>query len=896
MWMLAVQPGGLIPTTGGKVGFIAAFTMAGFCLYFTKWTRTYGLIGCISFSGATVAVLGIDCFSRAGLKEFWAYLWALNDNLFPLGTVTYPHNRGIRVELAVTILIFLAGIVSQLKLWRIIKERRDKKNAEIAEGERNLREEEENVGRQIEEMTSRERREWERVYGDSSTSQLADSDDSGLGDMGRKKRRVRSSKSASASVTITTRAQSPTGTELETARTDSPVGRAATPLSLAKALAAAEAAMAQRGDNRVVVRIAEDDVAEPCRVATPVEGDRETVGTPSAVSTSRRGSQPLSQVLPVVPLPFRIPDARDDDERSSVATFADEDGNETQPKPPVRPSKTGDLAKRLSAGSSKLLRSLSQRSRRSTAAEQSGAGRSREMLVEAVRYTREETDSVVANLDDLSSPGDVSSMRDSVTFSKIELDLELNSGGETQSLPVSTDKEGLSLPSGLSAIGHTTDSSGGAPLKTSLPSSTLPDAVEMEDLDAGQRVASAGEEAEETASVKEGRSARRKSTASVESVAASLTRGNLPAALSRVALSYRTNEWAKHLSVAEMPEPDLPQLPEQSPELGSPVPSEEPAPVDVIELQQTAENAVPPPAAPRTSSAMSSCALHQAVTRSNSRGSLLGYPDAPTPEPQPRNRAVPYRSVSGTLRIRTSALFAQPIAEEGDPDNNNNSPLAPHDLPPPHSTLIGMRKTILRSKASYSYLIPPSAADLLPTIPSGPPSDAGSLHNYPAAMASTYLDMDDLPLSQRRAIIRQASSATFNNKPSRSSLRSLAAPTPTAETTGFDSHQPLRTSAATPEAIRQAQLANFRSSVVADLRPTSGLISQAANAPMYGGQLVGSASMQSLGSAYGDALAQRAKEAEERKEREMEERMRSGVMMEAHRDALRKMQRGVKDL
>ncbi|KAK0646389.1 hypothetical protein B0T16DRAFT_352709 [Cercophora newfieldiana] len=940
MWLLALQPGGLIPTTGGKVGFIAAFTLAGFCLYFTKWTRTYGLIVCISFSGATVAVLGIDCFSRAGLKEFWAYLWALNDNLFPLGAVTYPLTRGIRVELAVTILIFLAGIVSQLKLWRIIKERRDKKNAEIAEGERNLRVEEENVGRQVEEMTSRERREWERVYGDSSTSQLADSDDSGVGDMGMgsEKRRVRSSKSVSASVTITTRAQSPTGTEqLDAARADSPVGRAATPLSLAKALAAAEAAMSkEKGDSRVVVRIAEDDIADGSGggVETPVEGDRDgdTIGTPSAMSTSRRGSQPLSsQVLPVVPLPFKIPEARDDEERSSVATFADEDEDEDEeerPRAPVRVSqnRAEGLARRLSSGPAKLLRNLSQRSARSKTAEQqqvASASESREVLVEAVRYTREDTDSVLANMDDLSSPGGgTSSIRDSVAFSKIELDLELSSGGgETQSLP----------------LGHTTDSSGGVPVKTSLPSLVLPGAIELEDLDLSRQVqvASTGEEAEDITSAKEGGSGsgRRKSTASVDSVAASLTRGNLPAALSRVALSYRTNEWAKHLSVAEIPEPDSPQLPEheRSLALGSPVPSEEPAPVDVVELQQTAENAAPPLAAPRTASAMSNYALQQAaVSRSSSRGSLSGYPDALTPEPpqiQLRNRtAVPYRSMSGTLKVRTSALFAQPIAEEGDGDSTSTSnPLAmarpmsasptPQELSAaaaattpyssPH-TLIGMRETILRNKASYSYLIPPSAADILPTIPSsGPPSDAGSLHNYPGAIAS--IDLDDLPLSQRRAMIRQNSTATFTTKPSRSSLRSLTnpnpAPTPTAETTGFDSHQPLRSSIAPSEAIRQAQLANFRSSVVADLRPTSGLVAHAVNVggPAFGGQpqLAGSPSMASLRSAYGDVLlAQRAKEAEERREREMEERMRSGVMMEAHRDALRKMQSRVnmKDL
>jgi hypothetical protein len=33
------------------------------------------LIVCTSISGATALVLGIDCYSRAGLKEFWLYIW-----------------------------------------------------------------------------------------------------------------------------------------------------------------------------------------------------------------------------------------------------------------------------------------------------------------------------------------------------------------------------------------------------------------------------------------------------------------------------------------------------------------------------------------------------------------------------------------------------------------------------------------------------------------------------------------------------------------------------------------------------------------------------------------------------------------------------------------------------
>lgn len=75
MWFLVLKPDGLIKSKAGKAIFIACFTLGAFGFYMSHWTRAYGLIGATSFAGATVIVLGIDCFSRAGLKEFWLYIW-----------------------------------------------------------------------------------------------------------------------------------------------------------------------------------------------------------------------------------------------------------------------------------------------------------------------------------------------------------------------------------------------------------------------------------------------------------------------------------------------------------------------------------------------------------------------------------------------------------------------------------------------------------------------------------------------------------------------------------------------------------------------------------------------------------------------------------------------------
>src|SRR5205814_1287678 len=73
--VLVLQPGGLVKSGYGKIIMTVVFSLSVFCLAFHRVTRNYGLIFSIAFSGATITVLGIDFFSRAGLKEFWLYVW-----------------------------------------------------------------------------------------------------------------------------------------------------------------------------------------------------------------------------------------------------------------------------------------------------------------------------------------------------------------------------------------------------------------------------------------------------------------------------------------------------------------------------------------------------------------------------------------------------------------------------------------------------------------------------------------------------------------------------------------------------------------------------------------------------------------------------------------------------
>jgi hypothetical protein len=75
MWILMLKPGGLFTSTESKGIFIGAISAGAYALSFSRYTRPYALIVTTSFSGATATVLGIDCFTRAGLKEYWLYIW-----------------------------------------------------------------------------------------------------------------------------------------------------------------------------------------------------------------------------------------------------------------------------------------------------------------------------------------------------------------------------------------------------------------------------------------------------------------------------------------------------------------------------------------------------------------------------------------------------------------------------------------------------------------------------------------------------------------------------------------------------------------------------------------------------------------------------------------------------
>src|SRR5262249_51696886 len=148
-------------------------------------------------------------------------------------------------------------------------------------GQRNLREEEENVGRQVEQTNARERRQWEAVYG-SGTGPISpepDSRDSGGGDTESEKKLMRRSQAT---------AGSPPSAGEEAIEMSELLGQEGTPKASNRTVQKSSSViMRQDSNGMVIVRVARDEVTE----AAEAEAEREENAAPPAQGGSKRHSK-----------------------------------------------------------------------------------------------------------------------------------------------------------------------------------------------------------------------------------------------------------------------------------------------------------------------------------------------------------------------------------------------------------------------------------------------------------------------------------------------------------------------------------------------------------------------------------------------------------------------------
>ena len=816
MWFLVLTPGGLAKSTAGRAILIACFTLGTFAFYISHYTRPYALIGSISFAGATVAVLGIDCFSRAGLKEFWLYLWSelfltcsiklyqwllgvnhlsdLNDALFPPHyDKPYPITRGIRVEIACIILIFLLGVMSQVKVWKIIKARRENRAALMLEEARRRDQSEEELGRRLEEGNEQERAVWEAVYGERADS---------------KRQNVDSAIGTSTTVSVRKGSLSDVKVELRNSGTES---IEMSNLDRSEGSDGKQSHETQdQKSNPVTVRIAPEDlIQEALHPSSERQGQPENDATQSqSLSANESGlrTTPLSRDDPeaktsqqgkdessatghvggpeIVPLPFKVPDnqpEQGDIDASSIATFATSDlpGNR--------------ISKRLSGNS--LLRNLSKRP-------QSYAQKfstSEEALV--IPHAEDDrASSVAATVDAISLDHEMEGNEPESPIRPVSLD-ELNSTGQEDKAKSKIDLTAsihgaLHTKNTSNLVVHTTKAQDG---ETALVVGMTPGNQSGDTLANSRQNSSTGEHRSEVPedSLVVGGTAQQQSSEkkrdSNENKSNQLTKlsDQLSDGASKVVMAYRTNEWAKHLEGAEMPELEELNVVNTSGGLDVTTGKEAVAPVHIEALQQTAMTAEPapilseplkqPPPLSRsqltTSKKPSTCtpnpvlpnlrsqASSNFIERSDSQNS---FQSAKSKKESPNSSALnPAPMQVSSATNRNSRSFSSPTAATPPIEEGVASSFPSSRFTPSPTHLMSMRDNMVRNKQSSTSLNRTVSASSLS------PQPLASRESLISQTLKLVDEDDNIPLSQRKSLLQQQQQQQqqqYQNLVSRSSL------------------------------------------------------------------------------------------------------------------------------
>ncbi|KAF2004553.1 hypothetical protein P154DRAFT_46282 [Amniculicola lignicola CBS 123094] len=885
MWFLTLKEGGLIASAGGRAILIGSMSAAAFLLSFSHRTRTYGLMASMAWSGATITVLGIDCLSRAGLKEFWLYLWNLNPSIFPLNTNTYPMTRGIRVELACVPFFCMLGIISQLRLWKLVKERREKRAAADLEREQTLAQEEEALGRRIEDNFARERAQWEATYGDKSASQHDSAVDSFATVTPKTSTSEREKGDAYGSVEMV--ALSP-----KLLKSEKPKTGMTRSLSNNISTGATVTVSVLRDDNIQEIDASGNPISSGKQLPSPPSQSTESSVRPSidiptqnvSRTVSMRGSLRASVPPPpvIIPLPFNVP--KEDDAQS-------QDGdNASVSAVPESVRESVQDGRRFSTRFSKRF-SVNRGSRNYHNSEEALVPHIDDDRASSIAATMDDANDDMS-LPDLTPPQSptIKHVGPAADFPTPANQVEPNSepkeaviedqiSSETPEAPeqeIQKAKTGATVQSSNAVKSHSRGSL--IPEGQSLTMSTDPSGVQSKRSSTrpsdmvDSSVVEEGEKSQQTKSVRSGPASL---SSRMGSQPAGLA-GSLPGKLSKVAMSYRTNEWAKHLEMAEKPdvddlaEPESPgvKLQHEAMELPPSVPEGvmQPAPVTK-------------PKAKRASTGSNHGNSGQLRAASNpGRYSQMGMASTTTLSRNPSN-AVPItafppagHSRPASVRILRSAstpMLQQPLTSPTTeiPSGKTSPGLG--------NTLMGKRETLVRNRVSTQSFAPYASSPNLPqgSSPNMPYASSPNL----AYASSPHLvggGIDDnVPLSQRKQMM-QHQKPPQASQPWRQSGLGVGTALP-----GFDSHQPKRRSGSN-NGRREDLLAGWRESLQQPAAPVQRIVM--------------------------DETAIRVGLLNERHQKEMEKqqraivleqrdavvgsRMRSGEMIDAHREAMRKMQ------
>ncbi|RDB28626.1 hypothetical protein Hypma_015637 [Hypsizygus marmoreus] len=162
LWIQCFHNGGVIKPIGIRWILYIGCAVIGFILCTIPKIHYHILLISTAFVGSSAFMLGVDCFTTAGLKEF--YIWNLGfRSLFPKFTsngIEFPVSQTMQIELGLIGAVALMGAAVQLRILSVLH----RKLEEITEEQKKRDEEAEDHAADRYADVIREREEWEKEH------------------------------------------------------------------------------------------------------------------------------------------------------------------------------------------------------------------------------------------------------------------------------------------------------------------------------------------------------------------------------------------------------------------------------------------------------------------------------------------------------------------------------------------------------------------------------------------------------------------------------------------------------------------------------------------------------------------------------------------------------------
>ncbi|KAF9015484.1 hypothetical protein BDQ17DRAFT_1386211 [Cyathus striatus] len=162
LWIQCFQNGGVIKAIGFRWILYIGCAVIGFTLCTIPKIHYHILLISTSVVGSSAFMLGVDCFTTAGLKEF--YIWNIGfTSMFPKYTtngIQFPVSQTMQIELGLIGAVSLMGAAVQLRILKVLQ----RKLHEIAEETKKKDEEAELQASNRFREVDMEREAWEKEH------------------------------------------------------------------------------------------------------------------------------------------------------------------------------------------------------------------------------------------------------------------------------------------------------------------------------------------------------------------------------------------------------------------------------------------------------------------------------------------------------------------------------------------------------------------------------------------------------------------------------------------------------------------------------------------------------------------------------------------------------------